>query len=682
MKRALIRNPLTGEREWYEDAQSATERREHARLNDRAHDRRKNDRRRLDREIVAWDGEGITPDREGAAQPYVLLMNSAGGTWTEAAGLSTTECFRALVNGAAASPGARHVAFGLSYDANQWLRDVPEDRLTELYRRGGCWWKDWRIEYRPRRTFYLKQMATGRSITLWDIQTWYASSLQDAITRWLPDFDWDDAVIIEMMKRQRRNFTWGMLPEMKRYCAAELRATVDLARTLFATLTDVGLRPQRIDGPGGAASRLLQDHGVKAHLPADTPRAVERAALMAYSGGRIEPLAYGVRARRCYEYDLHSAYPWALAELPSLRDGKWQYVPGVPALVEPWALYRVRWSQPRENGVGGSRYYPFPWRDRTGGMFYPSAGDAWIWGPEIAAYLETRDIYDCDVELVGAWRFIPADRAARPFGFMRDLYRARVARAGDANAASLLKAAMVATYGKLVQSVGWRDEPPPYYSIVWGGLVTSLIRARMLRAAALDPDAVIMFATDALYTTRRLHFQRGERGEDMGQWGETKLDGLTVVQSGVYFIHQGDRVEAVTRGYTPRDLSPEPDTAAMMLRSLVVDGWRAGAQSVPVPQTRFVSLASWQEIAPGPPAWRSWVTDPRELALWPTGKRTGAGGEPWRTLVASDPMPVVESLGRPRLATAYSRTWRPSPQALNEGISPAAYEEEIEEAVL
>lgn len=643
----------------------------------RAHERARADRIRLARPIVAWDGEG-TAVPDGVPQPYVLLKHSGGGRLFDAKGLRTETVLRYLVDAAHDAGDARHVAFGLSYDVNQWLRELPADKLSELHQRGRCWWRDWRIEYRPRRTFAVRNVASGRGIMLWDVQTWFGTSLPDAMRFWLPDDPRTEP--IAAMKARRRAFTVGELPTVEAYCDLELSATVDLTRALLTSLTAVGLRPSRIDGPGGAASRLLQDYGVKTHLPVALPHALERAAMGAYSGGRIEPLQFGAGGA-AYEYDLHSAYPWAMTQLPSLAGGRWRYHAGAEQPVEDWCCYRVRWTQTRAHGVGTSRLYPFPWRDRTGGMYYPSAGEAWVWGPEWRAYLDTRALYDCDVEVIGAWRFVPADADARPFAFLRDLYAVR--RAAGPREAAVLKSAMAAVYGKLVQAVGWRDEPPPYYCIVWGGLVTSYVRARLLRFAARDPEAVVMFATDGVFTTRKVRLPRAEEGDGMGQWSAERVDALTVIQSGVYLVERDGAVEAMTRGYSPRELGSTPTVAAAELHQRVLAGWAAGAESVHMPQQRFISLATWDEIAPGPPAWRSWVTDDRELMLWPQGKRTGGDGDPTRGLVCSLPTPVIESLGeRPVMSTAYARTWRPSPASLLEGVSPLVYEEEIEEAVL
>lgn len=663
-----IRNPFTGEviRTLHRRELSPDER--------RARSLGKRDRARLRRQVVAWDGEGYEAP-EGAPQPYVLLANSEGAEWYDARGLSTEACLQAMLRSADLHRGAMNVIYGVTYDANQWLRDVPRDRLETLYKSGACWWRGYRIEYRPRRMFAVREPATGRRFTVWDVQPWFRSGLEDAIASWL-GADHPDLDLVASMKRRRRAFRPRDRELIGDYTRAELRATVAITRSLVERLTSAGIRPGRYDGAGAAASSLLRAYGVKAHK-GEAPREVEVAALIAYAGGRIEPLAFGAHEGAAWQYDLHAAYPWAMTQLPSLAGARWRkWSQGGP--LTDHALYQVQWIPPRAMQPGHSRAYPLPWRDTSGGMFFPSAGLGWVWGPELRAALDCP-AHDAEIAVLRGWVLEPASEA-RPFSWLRDLYeeRLRMQREGD-DAAEVVKLAMNALYGKLIQSIAWRDDkPPPYYQIEWAGLVTSYVRAAMWRAYALDPEAVACFETDAIYTTRPLPL---DLGDGMGQWSAQQHEALIVVQSGVHLTRDGGQWSAATRGYNARELG---DGAAETLRAMVLDGWRSEGESIAIPQSRFASLSSAVDLHwPESPAWRSWTREARPLMLWPQGKRAAGFGDPLAGLVPSWPVPIPETLSsKPKRSHPYSRTWRPSAQLLIEGVSPAIYEEEIEEATL
>lgn len=641
------------------------------------------------REIVAYDGEGLyAPD--GQPQPYVLLAASTGEYKTTAhvrQGLTTRECFTFLLDTAAAHPDARYVMYGLTYDVNMWLRDLPRDVLQTLYDEGDAWWAGYHIEFRARRSFGLHQPALDRGLMIWDIQTWFGGSLEEAIDEWQIPIDTDDRLMIKAGKASRRSFTTLHLKDgsLLAYTQSELGVTVELAEALLRALDAAGVHPARLDGPGGAATKLLGDHGIKGHMQRRVPAGPARAALHAYAGGRQELVQYGYTNETVHHYDIHAAYPWALTQLPSLAGVKWVRRGTDEAVDSEWSIFRVRWSQPRSHGVGRSAWYPFAWRDKDGGMYFPSAGETWVWGPELDAWedsLNTCADFDCQVEVLDAWHLLPLDPAARPFGWLASLHNERrsLEHVG-APSARVVKAAMNAIYGKLMQTVRYREQEPPYYQIEWAGLVTSYVRARLLAAAAQAPQAVIAFATDGLFTTRPLSGL--DEGPGLGQWSHETLPGMLSVQSGVYCLPGDAGWQAFTRGYSPRALNPtDPVDAQDKLAQLVFGGWMQGQTQVDVPQTRFVGLASYL-LGDVTPKWRSWVTEPRTLELGPTGKRAPGVGQPARGLILSHPAPIVESLARkPKMSTAYARTWRPSPQMLVEGLAPALYEEEAEEAML
>lgn len=619
--------------------------------------------------IVAWDGEGVAV-ADGEPQPYVLLMNSAGGVWYARDGLPTAEVFRALIQGARDHrKPTLHFIYGGSYDVNQWLRDLPEPLLRTLWKDGKVRWHGYYIEYRPRKMFRLKHLASNLSITVWDAYPWCQRTFIAALAEYLGR-DYIDYDLIAAGKARRSTFADDEREYVQTYTSAELRALVLLVQELIARLYNADIYPNRWDGPGAAAAAMLGAHGMKAHK-ADTPAGVDYAGAVAYSGGRIELLQYGNYEGTIYHYDIHSAYPAAMVTLPSLANGAWQHYRGAPVL-HAHALYHVVWRSP---ALGVVRpFYPFPFRADDGSIYYPPDGATWVWGPEYIAYCDNAEYWNMDVEVVESYVF-NAISDARPFGWVGALYDLRAQWKREGNGAEwALKLGLNSLYGKLAQTIGWTDtRRPPYYQLEWAGLITSFTRAALLRAAMTNPDACVFFATDGLFATERLPLSLGGA---LGEWGEEIHEGLTCVQSGVYFVKDNGTWRTWSRGYNPDELK----------RDAILSAWRAHTAKMQIPQTRYLTLGS-ALASPGKVSahWRSWRTAPRDLSLRATGKRADATAKsarnPARSLVRSEPAYVTgESLSQH--SRPYSRAWKGGTVATEDGVSVLTYDDELAETTI
>lgn len=613
-------------------------------------------------EIIAWDGEGTTaPD--GTPQPYVLLMNSLGGEWYERNGLSTMQIFRALMEYANSHKHALHFIYGGSYDTNMWLRDLPERALRDVWQTGSTVWNGFYIEYRPRKMFKLKHLGSALSITIWDAFPWCQSSFVKAVTDYL-GADYEDLPLIREGKARRSTFDESERNYIRKYTSAELVALVRLCQGLIIRLHSAGIYVRRWDGPGAAAAAILRERGIRAHK-AETPEGVKYAAAVAYSGGRIELLQYGNYEKPVYHYDIHSAYPAAMEHLPSLAHGTWAHHTRKHPLQDT-ALYHLQWHAP---AVGKAvPFYPFPFRTEDGSIYYPGDGESWIWGPEYIAYLENRTRFDIEVECVESYTFTPATDT-QPFTWVREMYDLRQQWKREGNAAEwALKLGLNSLYGKLAQTVGWSlTRKPPYYQLEWAGLITSYTRAQLMRAACNAPGACVMFATDGVFATEPLPVSEGGA---LGEWESATHQGITAVQSGVYWIRDDDW-RVWSRGYNPEEL----------VRDNILAAWNARTQTLQIPQTRFLTLGSALAGSTISPAWRSWKTAPRDLQLGPTGKRVQAAGRaratiPARGLVRTLPayLSAGANLG---VSTPYERAWKEGLRDTVDGVPLLVYEDEV-----
>lgn len=571
----------------------------------------------LSRPIVAWDGEGLT--RDDGSHDYVMLAVKATTGDSDyrfnAQGLSTVECFEMLLEFSRRVPGAINVVYGGGYDFNMMMRDIPREDIDKIYRQKFHVWNGYRIGWRPGKSFYVSRIDSDRKrvhgVTVYDVVSFFQCPFVKACDDYLGDrFSNRDMIVSN--KAARGSFTDDDVDTVRVYNDAELDNLLALIIELRLRLNRAHLRPQRWDGPGAVAAALLKRERVK-DAQAPTPAPVRRAARFAYAGGRFEVLKFGRYTGKVYEYDVNSAYPTALRNVPNLTTGRWRHFHDDPGHHD-YALYRIEWHN-ADPDVPGPLFVRAP----NGTISYPTQGSGWYWTPEydlVLAYAERRDL---SIRVHEAWSY--ESDGPRPFAFIDALYAKRKAlkAAGD-GAHVAIKLGLNSLYGKLAQQVGAELQPdgtwkiPPFHQIEWAGYVTSYCRARVLQAVMDDLDSVIAFETDAVFTTRPLDVPVSG---DLGDFELTEFMSLTYTQSGFYYATKTDgseiaRTRGVDRGYLTRE-TVESALAAP----------RVADRYVSAPLTRFVGAGI--ALAQDWGKWRRWETMTKNLSMEPGGKRIHGG---------------------------------------------------------
>jgi hypothetical protein len=142
----------------------------------------------------------------------------------------------------------------------------------------------------------------------------------------------------------------------------------------------------------------------------------------------------------------------------------------------------------------------------------------------------------------------------------------------------------------------------------------------MYDAAMINPQSVIMFATDGLFVNRPI--EGLTIGEGLGEWELASVDSFTALQSGVYFSSSGDKQSAKTRGFEVGTITEQ----------MVLDKWNEGLPKDGKPWIvtgnthRFVTIGM---LITGEKLWDiknekrycSWESVPREQAMTPKGTK-------------------------------------------------------------
>lgn len=557
-------------RKRYARTHQTPEQREHEKARERARDRRK------PRPFMAIDGEGGGTDELGR-QNY-LLMVAAGTTGEphilhcdDGKSLSVRDCFEFLLSLPAE---AILVGYGFGYDTTQILRGVKAPTLRRILNPpqtkngpGYTYWGDYGIIYQQGQYLRVARVdhsgpkpaiIKGSSRTVYEQLGFFQCTFFKAIDNWNIGDDRERAIIAG--NKARRNEFTDLTDEMVNYCKLECRYLAMLMTEFREVCAAAGISPRQWSGAGWLAAALLDKHNVpKRPLTArelaeqcerkpskyskpsrlrrpERDRAFEMAANHAYYGGRFEVSRIGPISGPVYEYDLRSAYPAAMLDLPCPLHTRWVHKPRARRLPHgELYLAKVSFSHPP-----GSLWCGLPFR-HNGGLFWPLQGTGWYWSREIET---AQRCLHADIVVHDLW--IAQHKCdCRPFDWIQNVYEER-RRLGSKTRGYPLKLGLNSLYGKMAQRCG----RGPFHDAVSAGLITAMTRARLIEALSCDPQSVVMLATDAVFSTRPLSL---DTGESLGQWEENGWPDLFIAQPGVYWSPTDSQKSVKSRG-APRSV--------------------------------------------------------------------------------------------------------------------------------
>lgn len=544
--------------------------------------------------FIAWDGEGIT---DGKEHKYVLLGASTGN-YVQSESLSTIECFDVMLETAQEHKRGTHIAFAFDYDVNMILRDVPYRVMQRLVKEGSAYWRDYRIEWRSKKWFQVSIKGVS-SIKIWDIFTFFGCSFVDAMKQYNVATSAEHEQIASG-KNHRNAFTFDEVETLiKPYWQLELKYYVQLADKLKIALFSADLRIRQWHGPGAVASYIFKRRKTE-NIKLEQKPEIQECARYGFAGGRFELFQAGYYEGKVYEYDINSAYPAAIAQLPNLVTGEWEHIKN-PTLENyvPFGIYRISYMAANMSEPG--RMFR---RSKDGRITYPVCVNGWFWGPEIKSLFKYSH-----ATVHEAW--IYHDDGTRPFAWVAEMYDKRLQWKTDGNPAQLAyKLGLNSLYGKMAQRVGWEkfNGPPRWHQLEWAGWITAYCRS-MVGALAMwswRRGGLIAIETDAVFTTVPCDILPVSK--KLGEWEPNTFDGILYIQNGLYFALENGKWSAKIRGLDP-DSVPF-DNAYEYLQH---DHKYLYSNKLTGMTTRFCGFrqAQYTHIS----NWRKWTRSPRELLI-------------------------------------------------------------------
>jgi hypothetical protein len=584
-------------------------------------------------QFIGVDGEGAGIGKE---HRYVLL--GCGNAYYEnVEGISWKEAFTFLYDQFLQNPHAAFVGFFLGYDFTQIIKSMSEERARMLLtdrgisarkrkRSGGntkpfpVRYDGWEFDMLPGRRLQIRPQACGCHergqrdcphkqfgwMYICDSGPFWQTSLLNAVDPrgWKFPICSPDEYQRLVVGKANRSMT------LKEYIKNR-QAVIDYNQTenkvfcramdeLRHGFTAIGINLTRAQwfGPGQAAAAWFKKEKVpRRHVIEEkVPDWFLEAARKSYFGGWFEIFSHGIVPGISHEYDINSAYPYIIAQLPCLLHGRYARGDGRPSdknikgNQHEYVLVRARVSGNNPN-IGSLLN-----RSKDGRIRRPWITEGWYWLHEIESAKNAGLV--AEVEYREWCSYSPCD-CPPPARGLRDLYLHRLRVGKESALGKGAKLVYNSGYGKFAQSTG----SSPYGNWVYASLITAGCRGQILDAIATHPDrseAVLMVATDAVFFDRP--HPSLPISKELGQWDHKERPNLTLFKPGVYWddksraaIRDGNAIGFKARGVNARDFARHIGT---------IDRKFLGALD-PVPEFRTILFQSTKITAYAEEPWPS-----------------------------------------------------------------------------
>ena len=479
------------------------------------------------------------------------------------------------------------VGFFLGYDFIQIFRSLDQKSAWKLFSKEGQAWRralqkkngwmrapkvrvgPWKLDMLANKRLTIQHVDhKDKSVVICDTGAFFQSAFLTAIN----PADWSDPVctqeeyeIIVQGKSARGNLLTHEEQMATRPATIQYNITENLVLARLMMRLDEGfresgihLRSDQFYGPGQAAQTWMKNIGAPTtnEIMESVPQHIADLGQSSYYGGWFEIFCHGHIPGTTHEYDITSAYPDIIKDLPCLVCGDW--TPDHEGTLRI-ARYHVRGPADAVTG-------PVPHRRRDGSILRPLETRGYHWANEIEA-AQRAGLIDEIISIDDCWSFNPGTcehSSSKPFEEIADLFLQRIRVGKKTPAGKALKLVYNSSYGKTAQSVG----SPKYACSIYASLITSGCRTKILNAIGTHPNKaqdLVMVATDAVFF-RTPHPNLDMTPNTLGAWEDELKENLTLFMPGVYWddnsrnkLKQGE-FKLKSRGISARELAKSIDT--------------------------------------------------------------------------------------------------------------------------
>lgn len=413
-----------------------------------------------------------------------------------------------------------NIDFDMSSILKLW-NDI--EKIDDLIHGKKVEYKDYIFYYIRPRMFQIK--SKNKTCYYVDLFNMFHTSLEKASSTYLNKHKLD---VIDPEKLNTDLEYWDdNLLEIIKYCKMDAELTANLGNFLMKKVVESKLEmPKFFTSHASLAKQYFRFNSKLPQLKY-VPTNILDIAFQCYYGGRFEVLKRG-SFKKLYNYDINSAYPSVIRDLPSLKYGKWKKVSKI-AKKECIGYYKVMLN------INEKYISPFPIRIKNLVVFPNGVYDVWI------TWYEADLLKDSIIKFYYGYDYIPNKHEYYPFRNAIDyLYKFKSKyKNTDHVFYWLYKLTMNSLYGCFVER-HLKDvdfvTTGILFNSVYGSIITAKTRYKLLKDIdKKDYKYIVGFHTDSILSTKPLDLKVSDK---IGDWELEKydFDSGMVLMSGIYQI--------------------------------------------------------------------------------------------------------------------------------------------------
>lgn len=550
--------------------------------------------------FICADGEGINVVMADGTVDHKYVLFGVGNDQIENPnGLEWHEILEFLYDHYQSQTG--FCGFFLGYDFNRILCTMPMKKVERLITTEGRESRrskseklkgkilpvdfpyGWQIDMLGMRRMQIRKRSChcqihyckcpkGPWMTICDSGAFFQTAFMNVIdpTKWdNPIVSASEYALLEEGKKNRA-YADKITEEMRFYNRMENDVLSRVLNTLNDGFRQMGVKlsPGQWFGPGQAAQKWMKVNKIPT---ADTvlqsvPKWFTESARMSYFGGWFEIFMHGIIPGDSHEYDINSAYPYIISQLPCLLHGKYTGGFGKPPVMDDkYTLVYTKVSSFKK-AVPGKKYGGMNCigtmlhRDSANRIFRPVRTEGWYWLHEIQAARKAGLIRSITYK---QWMRYEPCNCPPPMEKVKELYELRLKVNKNSPRGKAAKLAYNSMYGKFAQSVGH----PTFANPIYASLITAGCRTMILNAIASHPDGmwgVEFVATDAVsFINKHPNLPISSK---LGEWDYKYHSNLTLFKPGVYWddktrlaIKENRKPSFKARGISAKDFADSLD---------------------------------------------------------------------------------------------------------------------------
>ncbi|AJW71054.1 DNA polymerase [Nitrosopumilus adriaticus] len=392
--------------------------------------------------------------------------------------------------------------YNLAYDAEVILKLLDQELFRyNLSRKLEFHWNDFKLEYIPSKLLRIKK--GHHSVLFFDIAQFFGKSLAAAYEENIESLPEEYL----SLKTKRAEFSkWFYSHNKKKirnYCIQDCILTKKLAEHWISLFHNAfSFYPAKWPSSGYLAEKVLINNDVFFPKFDSIPYSIQDLAFRSYFGGRFEMIKRGF-VGKSYLYDINSAYPYAISQLPDLDNGKWVKRKSIHEKAK-LGFFKILADIPDDEIIP-----PFAFRANQN-ILFPSG--KFITYCTLAELQACRD--DSQYRILEGYQFVPNNTIKPYCKFIESLYEKRIKLKNENNPLEKpFKIILNSIYGKTGQKVN-RIIGNLFNPVIFAS-ITGHTRAQLYRFITENnlEKQTIAFATDSICVTKKLNINSKKLGE-------------------------------------------------------------------------------------------------------------------------------------------------------------------------